>query len=136
MAHSSVVQAVEARLVAGFTSCPVFVENTTSDTPGDASAFAILQFPYSRSEQASIGDPGGNWYREEGGFRVALAVERGAGAHQGRQWLDEIAALFRGKSFDGVRTYAPGSAATDDRNEDGVYFVLSIAIPYDFHITG
>jgi hypothetical protein len=136
MAHHSVVQAVEARLAAGFTACPIFVENDASETPADGSAFGVLQFPYSRSEQASIGDPGGNWYREEGGFRIVLAVERGAGTLIGRQWLEEVASLFRGKSFDGVRTYAPGSASTDDNSEDGVFFRLSIAIPYDFHITG
>lgn len=136
MAHPSVVQAVEARLSAGFTGCPVFVENSNPDTPGDGSTFAVLQFPYSRSEQASIGSPDANWYREEGAFRIVLAVETGAGTHASRQLLETISALFRGKSFDGVRTYAPGSASSDDNSEDGAFFRLSIAIPYDFNITG
>lgn len=136
MAHLSVVQAVEARLQANFTHCPIRLENSFSETPDDAGAFLLLDFPFSRSRQVTIGSPGSNRYEEEGAFRVLLSIPSGVGTHEGRGWLDEISTLFRGKLFDGVRTYSPQSAPTDDRNDAAAYFRLAISVPYDFSLFG
>lgn len=136
MAHRNVVLAVESRLKAGFTDCPVLVENETGEAPLDGNAFLLLDFPYARSEQATIGSPGANRYHEEGAFRLLLSIRRGFGAHQGRLWLDQIADLFRGAYFDGVRCYAPQSASTDDRNEVAGYFRLSMIVPFDYSLNG
>lgn len=130
MAHLAVVQAVEARLSAGFTACPVLVENDGDGIPTNAGPFLALQFPWCRSEwQTTDGD-----FLEEGAFRFVLSVPRGDGTHQGRAWMDEIATLFRAVEFDGVQTYAPGSPVTDDRSEAENYYRLSISVPYEFII--
>ena len=127
MAHLAVVQAVEARVAAGFTACPVRVENDNDGVPNEAGAFIALQFPWSRSEWQTIdGD-----FLEEGAFRFVLSVPRGDGTHQGRAWLDDIATLFRAVEFDGVQTYAPSSPVTDDRSEAENYYRLSISVPYE-----
>lgn len=136
MAHLAVVKAVEARLEANFTGCPVYVENSVTDTPDESGPWITLSFPYAGAKQATIGNPDGNRYQEEGAFRILASVPRATGAHQARQWLDDIATLFRGKRFDGVRTYAPTSPISDDRNETGTYYRLSISVPFDFSLFG
>lgn len=136
MAHLAVIQAVEARLAAGFDRCPVYIENSGAGTPSDGSPFLVLQFPWSSTSWATIEGPDGCDFLEEGAFRFVLAIEAGAGAHQGRQWLAEIADLFRAESFAGVQTFAPDTPVADDRNDLGNYYRLSMAVPYQFMTNG
>lgn len=136
MAHKDVDAAVRARLAAGFSGCPVYDEGQTG-APSDASAFLVVQYPFSTSAQITAGDPENNVYRETGGIRFVLSVTRvRTSIEQGRQWAAEIATLFRGKRFDGVRTYAPTSPVTDDGNDAGSYYKLAWVVPYDFDIHG
>ncbi|HEV7416040.1 MAG TPA: hypothetical protein VGN98_07770, partial [Tianweitania sediminis] len=70
-------------------------------------------------------------------FRIVIHVEKGRGTAQGRQWADEIAALFRGRDLDGVlQCWAPTAPVTDDRNTSGSYFILSFAVPYTHDYKG
>lgn len=131
MAHLSVVQAVESRLRANFDRCPVYVENEVSGVPEDAGPFILVDFPWSRSEWVTADE-----FEVEGGFRVMLALEPGHGAHVGREWLEEIATLFRGQRFDGVQCFAPQAPATDNSNDAGAYFRLEITVPYRTIIEG
>lgn len=131
MAHSTVVQVVEARIKANFLHCPVFVENSYVGVPEAGGPWAVIDFPYSRSTWITADE-----FEEEGGFRVLLAVEAGAGAHQGRLWLEEIATLFRGRLVEGVQFYAPQTPISDDRNDTGAAFRLQITVPYRFIIEG
>lgn len=135
MAHRLVVNAVRARLAANFTGCPVYGENTLAESPKDGSAFIVLQFPWSRSVWETLAGPDGCDHREEGAFRFVLSVPRDGGVDEGRQWLDEIASLFRGEEFDDVQCYAPDSPVSDDRNETGSYYRLTMAVPYQFIVT-
>jgi hypothetical protein len=136
MARSEVVDAVRARLAANWSRTPVFDENSEGSTPVDGSNFLQVQFPFSTNERVSFGAPGANTYREEGAFRLLLNVQRGSGGVTGRQWADELAALFRGKHFDGVETFAPDSASSDDANENGNYFTYAVVVPYRFDYIG
>jgi hypothetical protein len=125
MAHPSVVQTVETHIETGFTRCRVFVENSYVGAPESGGPWAVIDFPYCRSTWITADE-----CEEEGGFRVLLAVEAGAGAHEGRDWLEEIATLFRGRLVDGVQFYAPQSPLSDDRSDTGASFRLSITVPY------
>lgn len=134
-----VVDAVEARLAAEWTRCPVFGINLQGDTPEDGSPFVQVSYPVATGSQISIGSPGSNVYREEGTFRLAVNAQRGEGVADGLGWADELAALFRGKILDetgNIRTYAPSSPAIDDRNEEGMYYTLSVSIPYEADLLG
>jgi hypothetical protein len=135
MARKAVIDAVEARLAANWTLCPVIGVNTTAQTPADGSAFLTVQYPVANEEQASIGAPGSNIFREEGGIRFVLNVERGAGLSTGLQWADALASLFRGAVFSGVRVTGLSSPAIDDRNDDGLFFQLSLVVLYEHDIT-
>lgn len=136
MAKIEVVQAVEQRLEALWTHTPVFDENVQGSTPADGSAFLQVQFPYSTTERITFGAPGANVYREEGAFRLLVQVERGTGGNQGRTWAAALEAMFLGKHFGGVETFAPQTASSDDSNEDGQFWTLSVAVPYRYDFLG
>ncbi|HJE24919.1 MAG TPA: DUF4128 domain-containing protein [Methylorubrum populi] len=131
-----VVDAVEARLSANWKKCPVVGINLTGDVPNGPEPFVQVSYPVANGEQLTVGAPGENVYRETGAFRLVVNARRGKGVAEGLAWADELAALFRGQEFDGVQTFAPSSPAIDDRNDEGKYFVLSIAVPYQADILG
>ncbi|WP_416358226.1 phage tail terminator-like protein [Aureimonas phyllosphaerae] len=131
MADLSVVQAVERRIRASFTRCPILVENSNEETPEDAGPWLLIDFPWSQSEWVTADE-----FEERGGFRVMLSVVAGVGTHEGRAWLEEIATLFRGQSFEGVQCMAPQSPVTSDRNDAAGYFRLEITVPYQTIIIG
>lgn len=136
MAHPNVDTAVRARLAANFTACEIRPEGSLEGAD-DGAAFLVVQFPYSNNRQATVGDPGNNHFREEGGVRFVLSVPRNRQAiATGRQWAEEINTVFRGKRFDGVLTFAPTSPVTDDSNELGGFYRLTWAVPYQFDVRG
>lgn len=137
MALSAVTAAVKARLDANWTRCPVRGLNARDgDTPADNGAFLVVQYPVASADQISIGAPGANVWRDEGVIRFVLSVETGSGTETALAWVDEIAALFRGKVFDGVRTFAPSPPAIDDQSDAGGWVILSFAVPYQHDILG
>ena len=136
MARSEVVDAVRDRITGNWTTAPLFDENSGGSTPADGSAYIDLQFPFSTNERISFGVPGANTHREEGAFRILINVARGSGGETGRLWGDQLAALFRDKHFDGVETFSPDSASSDDSNENGQYFTYAVVVPYRFDFLG
>ena len=136
MSLKLVVDAVEARLSASFSKCPVYGVNKQGETPDNGGPFVQVSYPVANGEQLTVGVPGANSYRETGAFRLEVNARRGKGVADGLAWADELAALFRGREFGGVQTFAPSSPSIDDRNDAGNYFKLSIAIPYQADILG
>lgn len=135
MAHSNVIAAFHARLTAGWNKCAV-LEDANKSAAVPTLPFLEVQFPVSNAQQMSVGAPGDNVWREEGGCLLILSVERGSGANGWAVWADELADLFRGKAFDGVTTGAPASSEYDDGNESGQVYQLRIAVPYDYDLHG
>ncbi|MDR7036112.1 hypothetical protein J2X36_000848 [Methylobacterium sp. BE186] len=131
-----VVDAVEARLADGWDKCPIYGINKQGETPKGGDPFVQVSYPVANGEQLTVGAPGENIWRETGTFRLVINSRRGRGVIEGLTWADELAALFRGKDFGGVQTFAPSSPVIDDRNEEGMYFVLSLSVPYQADIIG
>ncbi len=136
MASKAVVDAVEARAAANWDLCPIFGANQQQQPPLDGSEFLVIQYPLATASGITIGAPGANVHREEGVIRIVIHTERGAGVAKALQWADQLAALFRAKIFDGVRTFSPSPATEDETNDNGLYYAHSIAIPYQFDLIG
>lgn len=129
--------AVETRLAANWAHTPIRTPNASDgDVPDDNSAFLYVEYPVASEDQKSIGSPGSNLWREEGGFRVVLAIPAGIGLSNWITRLDTLRGVFRGKEFDGVRTYNADPSIQDGSTDDGAYFVISFAVAYDFDIIG
>ncbi len=136
MSSASVMSAVAARLAANWTHTPIIGPNLGGSVPADGSAFLAVTYPVSDETMISAGAPGSNLFREEGAFRLVLAVPAGLGLDPYLAWIDELRAVFRAVTFSGVLTWEAPPASIDDEADDGGYLRLSIAIPYRFDILG
>jgi len=130
MAGKAVIDAVTARLQANWTLCAIVLDDTTGQGPGDGSPYVTLEFPVAIENQITIGSPGNNVFRETGAFRIKLVAPTGKGLSQATDWIDQLRAIFRGKQFSGVTTYAPSPGAIDNSNYLGGKFVISSSVPY------
>lgn len=131
MAHPDVVTAVKARLLASWTGTPIVVvgPDEEGETSDNAEAFVALDFPAADVTRISTGT---RFYREEGGFRLNLQVERGTALLAGLAQAEALASIFRDREFAGVKTQAPGSPILDDRNDRGNFFSFVVSCPYTF----
>lgn len=139
MALSAVSAAVKAQLATWPNISAVEVRDLNDgkgNTPPGNTPYLLIQYPVATAGQITFGAPGANYWRDEGAIRFVLNVETGSGANQALIWMEEIAALFRGKTLDGVRTYAPTSPVIDDRNDEAGWFTLSFSVPYDHDVVG
>lgn len=129
MVARAVVEAIEGKLAADWTETPIVGVLTPDAKPLGNVPFILVQYPITNSEQASIGAPGDNWWRDEGVFSL-LVHQKKSRVELALQQADELAAMFRGKDIDGVRCWAPSGAAFDDGNDQALYYVVSVAVPY------
>lgn len=115
---------------------PVIGPNETGDADPAGGMFIAVEFPLANEDQMTIGAPGQNVWREEGVFRIIIAAERNSGLNQALSWADELAARFRGASFDGVQCWAVTSSQMDARNEESGWYRLAVAVGYEHHLYG
>jgi hypothetical protein len=130
MAGSSVVAAVSARLKENWTLCAIIDDDASGQGTGDGSPYVTLEYPVANENQITIGAPGNNVFREDGAVRIVLVSPTGTGIDQPLAWMDQLRALFRGKQFGGVTTYAPSPPAVDNSNYIGGKYVISSSVPY------
>lgn len=135
---ATVQSAVKARLDQYWTRCEVRFPNPSDpNLPNDGfTPLLVVTFPVGRANQITIGAPGENVFRDEGGIRFSLFVPRGFGTDPWDPWLEELRTLFRARQFDGVTTYAPSPAVIDDRETEGTHAPISFAVPYDADLIG
>ncbi|HVI28853.1 hypothetical protein [Hansschlegelia sp.] len=135
MARVAVIEAVEAKLADAFPNDTIVGVLNGGARPAGNAGFLLVQYPVVNSEQASVGDPGNNVFRDEGVFSV-LVHQPKAAKRAAVEKADAVADLFRGQEFAGVTCFAPQSARFDDDNDRGLYIVASVAVPYHFDYLG
>ena len=140
MAHRDVVQAFRERLAEVWTRTPIIFPNETGEAPIAGTPFLAVQFPLANNVRWAVNS---RTYREEGGARLILNVERDEGANRSLRWLEELAEDFRDRQFTPVAkpeaivtTQAPGSPFLDDSNDASNYFQSWIVVPYYFNYIG
>jgi hypothetical protein len=133
MASTEVVAAVKAQLGtwARFATTTIDYQNKTFTTPSDGSTFLQVDFPIAGSDQASLGAPGANKFRDIGTIRFIVNVQTGTGADTANTYAGELADLFRAKVLNsGVITYAPSPPVY--LGVDGNYAAWSVSVPYKY----
>lgn len=137
MAQAAVVTAVEAYLTTSFNSIPVrYPNDVDAEAPPDASHFIEVQFPLANNRHVGMAQVGNRTFREEGIIRIILMATRGSGLNAALATCDLLMAYFLAKQFGGVTTRTPNAPVTDDGNDNGNYWVLSIAVPYFYDYLG
>lgn len=133
MAQQAVVDAVVARLQAGWTTTQIFQPNDKNgDTPGDGSAFVSVQFPTAVETFIAMAAVGSRTMRETGTIRIVVSVLRGTGLDTGLGYCGTLAALFRLQTFSGVVCFAASPPIDNDSGDNGAYWVLSTSVSYQF----
>jgi hypothetical protein len=142
MASYAVIDAFTGMIEAAWSHTPIEGLNESAKVPSDNSAFLIVTFPVSKEEQASVGAPGANIYREEGAAHVCLAIPIGTGINAPESpWAERIDALratLRGKTFAngaGV-TWEASPPVVNEQSDRGAYFEMSFAVPYRYDVAG
>lgn len=130
MAGKVVIDAVSARLAANWTLTAIVDDDTSGQGTGDGSPYVTIEYPVSVENQITVGSPGHNVFRESGAFRLKLVSQTGLGLSYATTLIDQLRAIFRGKQFDGVTTYAPSPAAVDNSNYVAGKFIVSSSVPY------
>jgi hypothetical protein len=130
MARLAVINAVEAHLAAHWNRCPVVGAIRKDERPDESASFLVVQYPVANTDRPTVST---RYYVEEGGIRFVLQMARDEDPEVMMQWADELADLFRDKSFDGVRCLRPTSPFIDDSNDEGNFYALSIVCAYQFH---
>lgn len=136
MASAAVMAAVEAHVGAAWTLTIIKTPNGGGRVPKDGGPFLEIEYPVANSQQITVGAPGQNIYREQGAFRLVLSIPVGKGFQDFATQFDVLLAACRGKSFDGVSTWAPSPPVTNDNSDRGAYFEISSSCPYYFDAVG
>lgn len=134
MAGKPVVDAVEARLAANWTTTPIIGVNLQGDTPSDGSAFVAVQYPVANEAHVGMAGVGQRTFRETGAFRIVINIARGQGVALGLQYAETLRSLFRAAQFSGVSCLAPSPAIEDNTNDNGNYYVLTFVVTYYFDL--
>lgn len=137
MARAAVRSAFKARLAANWTATLIIEPNEQGETPLETVPFVSMQFPASKEEPRSIGSPGSNVYREDGGARIVIAVPRSMGVDSLFDYADQLATLFRAlppSSMNGVETFEVDGPFIDNTNDDGKYYWGAIVVAYTHDI--
>jgi hypothetical protein len=142
MASYVVIDAFTSMIGAAWPHTPIKDLNDSGKAPHDNSPFLIVTFPVAKEEQASVGAPGANIYREEGAAHVCLAIPIGMGINPplspGAKRIEALRAALRG------RTFAEGAGVTweasppfvNEQSDRGAYFEMSFAVPYRYDLSG
>lgn len=134
MAGAAVVSAVGAMLAANWTTTPIIDADATDAGPADGSAYVTIEYPVAQENQITIGSPGNNVFRETGAFRIVLNSPSGQAATNALTLIDQLRAIFRGKQFSGVTTFAPSPGVINNSNYQAGRFIMSCAVPYQFDL--
>jgi Bacteriophage related domain of unknown function len=132
MAAKAVEDAVNARLKTNWTTTAVVDDDTTGSAPDDGAPYVTVQYPVAQENQITVGSPGNNVFRESGAFRIVLNWSSGSGKDEPIKQMDQLRAIFRGKQFSGVTTFAPSPGIETVANYQAGRYVLSCAVPYQF----
>lgn len=134
MASAAAMAAFKARIEGASLAYPVRYPNDAFALPADPARFVAVQYPLAQDRQASFGAPGSNVFRESGVLRLVIHEPVTVGVDAAAAFAETLRVLFRNARFAGVRCYAPSSPVFDDRQVEGNYCRLSIAVPYDFDV--
>jgi hypothetical protein len=130
MAYKLVEEAVEARLRAQWTTCPIQLDNPEKrTTPADGAAYLVLQFPVADVSRWALNR---KYYEERGGFRIVIHRPSGEGMATMRTWIETLSDIFRDERFGGITCHAP-THFIDDATPVGGYFLAAVVVPYQAH---
>ena len=140
MASAATRSAINAAIEAAWTHTTIRYGTGPADVPADNSPYLVVTYPFARERQMSIGAPGANRWRTEGGFLVELCIPTDEQLTDPETpWLarlDTLRAALRGNTFGGVETFAASPAIEDESSDREAYYVTSFTVEYQADVIG
>jgi hypothetical protein len=128
MASKAVLDAVQARQAAGWTTAPVFYPNEALKPPADLSPFVVVEFPIGTSQRLTVAREGTQ--RRGGTVRFVVHVKLGTSLDTALTYAGELAALFGDVAFDGLELWTPTEPVPI--GADGGFYKVSFSVPYSY----
>lgn len=132
------LDAIRARFKTSWTTTPIAWENMPFDPESPGGSFqaggpwVFFEVLGGGEELASIGDAGGaSLYRQAGLIYAHIFVPTKSGVGDVDQYRTAIAALFRGKLFNGVQCMAP-SYSEGEADDKGKWYRKTVSIPFQY----
>lgn len=127
MSLASVIEALNARFATQWgTTTPIAWENVAFDM-NKYTEFVTFNIVFGSQDQASMGAPTRNIYRQRGIVSVRIFTTLNRGAKRAMQLADQVAAIFRTKTISGIVFYSPSTTVVGQT--DGV-FQVNVAISF------
>lgn len=112
----------------------VGVDNVAQAAPADATrSWGRLLVRVQASAQETLGGEGNSLYRHVGSIMLQLFVPRNGGVRAADELAAKVKAIFRAKSFGGVRCY---STTPREVGVDGPWFQVNVDTEFDFDEVG
>lgn len=129
-------QQISDRLRANWSTTPILDDNLDDrhireDSGEMPEAFIILEIVYLDSDIETIGAVGNNTYQTDGLIRIHILTPSGEGSGLSAEYMDSLAAIFRGVEFDDVICFAPKPNSSKYKTgEKGQYYVTVLETPF------
>jgi hypothetical protein len=134
--YADLKAAIRQRLVANWTTTPLLFENVEEEqikTNGQMpDSFVACETLPLMQEQKDLGGGNIRGYRTRGIIKIYIFTPAGDGDGLGMEYADTIAAIFRGKTFDGVVCYAPSirDSGADKSDAEGRYWRITLGVEF------
>lgn len=135
-------QAIEDRLRAQWSDTPIAVQNgkdfPKADADGTLKPWVYLEIEGAGSTQRGVGAPGNQLWVDDGLIAVHVFVPVGKGAAKARQIASAVGEIYRAARFyddvEGyfVRTFAPHVDGGGSGDDDGLWWRVSVSVPFEF----
>lgn len=106
-----------------------------TDASGNPEPWVYLEVLGAGADSTVFGSEDKRVARDGGLIFAHVFVPVGIGDKLATQYAEEIGEIFRVKRFDGISTGAPSVGAGEQGDDDGLYWRVSVSIPFSLHYT-
>lgn len=111
----------------GWGETPIAWENMDFTPPSPPAAYVQFSVLNGDANQATIGAPGSNIFRHVGMVSINVFTPESTGKAESLRLADMAAAIFRGRTDDGLRFKAPKATPLGVQDH---YFQVNISVPF------
>jgi hypothetical protein len=134
--------AIRSYIEAGFTTAPLVWPNEAHDLPATPAAFVAIEVQGVSNSIRGVGQPGNRLFIHGGLILANVYVPFSVGSKAGDDLADAIGLLLTRRDIAApsvpqvVRTEDPTVHDGELGDEDGNYWRVSVAVPFDFYYFG
>jgi hypothetical protein len=134
MSFAVATAAIRARMAANWATTTIAWQNDPFDKPEPPAPWVYFEVLSGGAEIESLAATGAHLYTYDGIIRAHVFAPRWSGAALAEQYADSIGNIFRAATFSGVQCYAPSPGGAGPGDDDGVYWRVTVMIPFEYRV--